>query len=150
MTRSFRFLRRATLAVLVAAPLALAACAGDQGDGGPVQQAIDPIPASGAAPDGPAEPRMEDGVQVVEIVAGDMGFQPRQITFRAGVPARLVVTRRVEDDCSSRLTVPAYDVDTGLLPLGEPVTVEFTPAEAGEIEFVCGMDMQRGTIAVVS
>ncbi len=144
-------IRFSLLALLLAAPLVLSACADDTPD--PVEAAADtpePLGSAPAPPDTPAEPRMEDGVQVVEIVAGDMGFQPRQITLRAGVPARLVVTRMVEDDCSSRLTVPAYDVDTGLLPLGEPVTVEFTPAETGEVEWVCGMDMQRGTIAVVS
>ncbi len=33
------------------------------------------------------------------------------------------------------------------LPLNEDVEIEFTPA-AGEIAFVCGMDMLRGTVVV--
>ena len=102
------------------------------------------------ATDGPAEPTMIDGVQVVEIEAGRMGYQPRQVHLQAGVPARLVFTRTVEDDCSSQITLPTYDVAATDLPLGEAVAIEFTPTEAGEVEFVCGMDMQRGTIAVVS
>ncbi len=164
MTRFF-------LPLLLAAPLALAAC----GDADVPDDRAD-MPAMGAEataemremPDGsmmngaehahmaagtagtPAPPHLVDGVQVVEIEAGAMGFQPRQFTLQGGVPARLVVTRTVEDDCSSQLTIPAYDVDTEHLPLNEPVAIEFTPAETGEVEWVCGMDMQRGTIAVVS
>ena len=46
--------------------------------------------------------------------------------------------------------VEGRDVFLVLEPLGEPVAIEFTPTETGEVQFVCGMDMQRGTIAVVS
>jgi plastocyanin len=139
------------LALLLTAPLALTACADDTP--APVENAVDAPEPLGTAPavdDQPVEPRMEDGVQVVDIEAGSMGFQPREFTLQAGVPARLVVTRTVEDDCSSQFTIPAYDVDTERLPLGEPVAIEFTPAESGEVEWVCGMDMQRGTIAIVT
>lgn len=141
-------IRLPLLALLFAAPLALTACADDAPD--PVETAADPVETAAAPTDASAEPRMEDGVQVVDIEAGPMGFQPRGFTLQAGVPARLVVTRTVEDDCSAQLTIPAYDVDTELLPLNEPVALEFTPTETGEVEWVCGMDMQRGTIAVVS
>ena len=103
-----------------------------------------------ATPSGPVTPEMVDGVQVVAIEAGTMGFQPRQIQLQAGVPARFVITRTVDDACSSEITIPSYDVAATALPLGEPVAIEFTPTEAGEVDFVCGMDMQRGTIAVVS
>jgi len=102
------------------------------------------------APDGPVTPEMVDGVQVVTIEAGLMGFQPRAIQLEAGVPARFVITRTVEDACSSEITIPSYDVAATALPLDEPVAISFTPTEAGEVEFVCGMEMQRGTIAVVS
>ena len=147
------------LPLLLAAPLALAACADGDGDGGPVQEAIDPVPTTDAAPDapgmgaeaasGPVEAEVADGVQTVEIEAGRMGYQPRQVQLQAGVPARFVFTRTVEDECSSQVTVPAYGIEATDLPLGEPVAIEFTPTEAGEVEFVCGMDMQRGTIAVI-
>ena len=101
------------LALLLTAPLALTACADDTP--APVENAVDAPEPLGTAPavdDQPVEPRMEDGVQVVDIEAGSMGFQPREFTLQAGVPARLVVTRTVEDDCSSQFTIPAYDVDT--------------------------------------
>lgn len=141
--------------LLLAAPLVLAAC----GDAGSDDQADVPASAPAvaaehehmASADGEAAaPQVIDGVQVVEVEAGRMGYQPRRIALEAGVPARLVFTRTVDDACSSQVTLPAYDVPTTDLPLGEPVAVEFTPTETGEVQFVCGMDMQRGTIAVVS
>ena len=151
-------------ALFLAAPLALTACADsddapsmpmgadathEMADGAMMDGAEHEHMASGAT-DGPTEPQLIDGVQVLDIEAGPMGFQPRKFTLQAGVPARLVITRTVEDDCSSQLTIPAYDIDTERLPLHEPVAIEFTPTDAGEVEWVCGMDMQRGTVAVVS
>jgi plastocyanin domain-containing protein len=36
------------------------------------------------------------------------------------------------------------------LPLNEPVTIEFTPEEAGEVAFACGMNMLKGVVVVQS
>ncbi|MAQ95787.1 MAG: hypothetical protein CMM84_19955 [Rhodothermaceae bacterium] len=140
------------LPLLLAAPLALAACGGDPSpaDSAPAESTPHTEAHETAASSGPVTPDMVDGVQVVAIEAGSMGFQPRQIQLQAGVPARFVITRTVDDACSSEITIPDYDVAATPLPLGEAVAVEFTPSEAGEVDFVCGMDMQRGTIAVVS
>ena len=33
---------------------------------------------------------------------------------------------------------------------GEPIVLDFTPDASGTFTFVCGMDMQRGTIVVES
>jgi plastocyanin domain-containing protein len=79
-----------------------------------------------------------------------MGYAPKQVALEAGVPARLVFTRTVESDCSARVKIPAFDVPVTDLPLNEPVAIEFTPDESGEFEFVCGMDMQRGSIMIRS
>jgi len=98
----------------------------------------------------PAAPRMEDGVQVVEIEAGPKGYVPRTVALEASVPARIVFTRTVESECSSQVQVPAFDVPTTDLPLNEPVAVEFTPTVGGDFEFVCGMDMQRGSLLIQS
>lgn len=138
-------------ASLLALSLSLGACASDA----PEMAAEAPAEASAGTPAAyvpspPVEAQMEDGVQVARVEAGAMGFQPREVTFRAGVPARLVFTRTVEDDCSSQVTLPAYGVEATDLPMNTPVAIEFTPAEDREAEFVCGMGMQRGTIAVVS
>ena len=140
--------RLSLLALLLAAPLALTACVDDAP--APVENAVDapgPLGTAPAADDDPVEPRMEDGVQVVDVEAGAT-FSPDRIRLVAGVPARLVVTRTVENTCVTEVMVPAYDVGPVALPLGEPVAVEFTPTEAGDVSFACGMDMVTGQIVV--
>lgn len=98
----------------------------------------------------PVTAEIQDGVQVIDIEAGAMGYAPGAVHLEADIPARLVFTRTVDSACSSQITVPAFDVPATDLPLGEPVAVEFTPTEAGDFAFVCGMDMQRGTLMIQS
>ena len=127
----------------------LAACTPDDGQG--AMQGAPPTDTTTAESDTTAaEPRMEDGMQIVEVEAGATGYAPRAVALEAGVPARLVFTRTVESECSSQITVPAFGVPATDLPLHEPVAVEFTPTESGDFEFVCGMDMQRGALLIQS
>ena len=91
---------------------------------------------------------MIDGVQVVEIEAGKMGFMPNKIALEAGVPARLIVTRTVDSACSEQIQIPSMGVEPIDLPLGEPVAIEVTPDEKGDFTFLCGMEMQKGTLVV--
>jgi plastocyanin domain-containing protein len=127
----------------------LAACGDGTADLDPVDADAGAMQAAPPAPE-PAEPDLVDGVQVVEIEAGPMGYDPRAVALEAGVPARLVFTRTVESECSSQVTVPAFDVPVTDLPLDEPVAIEFVPTESGDFEFVCGMDMQRGSLLIQS
>ena len=168
-----RITRLPLLALFLTLPFALAACGGDtepvDADAGAMQSApptddgmhempdgttmaddeMDHGGMDGMA-DGTVAARMVDGVQVVEIEAGRMGYQPRAVALEAGVPARLVFTRTVESDCSSQVKIPAFDVPVTDLPMNEPVAVEFTPTESGTFEFICGMDMQRGSLMIRS
>ena len=136
--------RTLLFALLLAAPLALTACADDTSD--PVEVA-DAAPEPVGVTDALAEPRMVDGVQVVDVEAG-AAFSPSRIRLEAGVPARLVITRTAENTCVTEVEVPAYDVGPVALPLGEPVAVEFTPTEPGDVSFACGMDMVTGQVVV--
>ena len=79
-----------------------------------------------------------------------MGYQPGAVSLRAGIPARLIFTRTVDSECSSQVAVPAFDVPPTDLPMNEPVAIAFTPTEDGDFSFVCGMEMQRGTLVVAS
>lgn len=101
-------------------------------------------------PTEPLEPRLEDGVQILEIEAGELGFQPVSVSLQTGVPARLVFRRTTEQTCATEVKIPAFDIGPVALPLGEPVVVEFTPTETGEFRFVCGMDMLEGALLVHS
>lgn len=129
----------------------LAACADDDPDVGVEDSAPDAVGAvQGAPPAGAADVRVEDGVQVVDVTVGQMGYEPKQITLEAGVPARLVFTRHIEGECPSQVQIPAFDVATTDLPMDEPVAIEFTPDESGNFTFACGMGMMKGTLVVES
>ena len=130
-----RFSRSLFFALL----LTLAACGGDTSHDAHVMADAEPTRA-----------QLEDGVQVLAIEAGQTGYRPHAIALEAGVPARLVFTRTVESDCSAQVTIPAFDVPVTDLPMHEPVAIEFTPTESGDFEFVCGMDMQRGSLLIPS
>ena len=115
-------------------------------------QTADPAPVAVEAAPAPsaATPDQVDGVQTIGITVGQMGYEPGVIELAAGVPARLVFTRTVESACAEEVQVPAFGVEPTDLPLNEPVAIEFTPTEAGEFAFVCGMDMMRGQLVVRS
>ena len=93
---------------------------------------------------------MEGGVQTAEIAVGAGGYEPATVALRAGVPARLVFTRTTDDSCGTEVGAPALGVPETPLPLDQPVSVEFTPDEAGRFTFTCGMDMMEGTVVVRS
>lgn len=135
---------------LFALALTLTACGGDPAptDDAPAQDATGAMQGAPPAAPAVAQPRLEGGVQVIEITVGEQGYQPQRIALQAGVPARLIFTRTVDSACAEEVQVPAFGVGKTSLPLGEARAVEFTPAEAGEFEFVCGMDMMRGTLVV--
>lgn len=122
----------------------LAAC---QSDPMPMNQNMG---ATQGAPPGDeiGAPQMRDGVQVVHIEAGHMGYAPKRIALEAGVPARLVFKRTAEGDCLSQVQIPELGITKTDLPLGEEIAVDFTPEEGGEYTFVCGMDMVHGTLVV--
>ncbi len=89
-------------------------------------------------------------VQIVPIAVSPAGFEPRHVELRAGIRTRLVFTRTTDDTCANQVHVPAFDVGPTDLPLNDPVSIEFTPDEAGTFTFACGMDMLEGTIVVTS
>jgi len=130
---------------------ALSACNADSTetvDSGPQPSQANTFPET--SPSEPLAPRIEDGIQVVEIEAGQLGFVPISLSLQANVPARLVFTRTTEQTCATEVKIPAFDIGRVELPLGEPVVVEFTPTDTGEFRFVCGMNMQEGSLLVHS
>jgi P-type Cu+ transporter len=86
------------------------------------------------------------GIQEVEIqVKG--GYSPNLICVHQGVPLRLVFDRHENSDCSSRVVFPDFGVSKSLVAFGK-TTVELMPAQAGEFDFACGMNMLHGTLIV--
>jgi RND family efflux transporter MFP subunit len=107
-------------------------------------------PRSGTSPNSPAPAAGADqseAIQSVRVAVTEQGFDPARLTLQAGVPARLIVTRTTDNTCGTEIAVPSLGVKREL-PLNTPVTIDFTPATAGDIAFACGMNMLKGVIVV--
>jgi nitrite reductase (NO-forming) len=86
----------------------------------------------------------------VDVTAGDLWFEPTNITLDAGEPTNLTLTNsgRVFHD----LTIPDLDVTLGADP-GDTVTTGISIDEPGTYEFLCTVPGHadagmRGTVAV--
>lgn len=98
----------------------------------------------------PAPAETAGDLQVVEIEVGAAGYSPDRIVLEAGVPARLVFTRTFDAPCIEYISIPAFGVEKTALPLDAQQVIEIVPTEEGEYTFVCGMNMQEGTLIVAS
>lgn len=97
-------------------------------------------PAPGNTPH--AGMAQEARVQVTET-----GFEPSRLVLKAGTPVRITFTRTSDRTCATAVVFPSLEIRREL-PLNTPVTVEFTPASAGEATFACGMNMLKGTVVI--
>ncbi len=86
-----------------------------------------------------------DGIQEATVMVGK-GYQPKRIIVEAGHPVRLQFDRQNLSHCYDQLLIPEFAIAVDLEP--ETTTVEFTPEQPGEYEFMCGMKMNRGVIEV--
>ena len=85
------------------------------------------------------------GIQEATVTVSK-GYQPKRVIVEAGYPVRLHFERQNPSHCYDRLLIPDLAIAVDLTP--ETTTVEFTPEQAGEYEFMCGMKMNRGVIEV--
>lgn len=82
----------------------------------------------------------------IKVLPG--GYEPAAVVLEAGVPAELVFTRPASAGCGNEVQIPDFGVGKTALPVGEAITVQFTPEEPGTYAFTCGMNMLRGTLIV--
>jgi plastocyanin domain-containing protein len=83
----------------------------------------------------------------VPISVTENGFEPSRIEVKHGQPVTLLVTRKTDQTCATEFVVPSRGI-TQSLPLNQTVRVALGPLKTGEVAFACGMDMEKGTIAV--
>lgn len=74
-------------------------------------------------------------------------YTPDLIVVEHGKPVRLNFLRQETAACSEEVVFVDF-ARRAQLPEGELVPVEFTPEQAGEYEFTCGMGMLRGKLVV--
>jgi plastocyanin domain-containing protein len=86
------------------------------------------------------------GVQEVTITVRG-GYTPAAVRVKRGAPVRLLFDRQETSSCSEEVVIPAFGVRR-FLPAHQTTAVEFTPAQAGDYEFTCGMSMLHGKLTV--
>lgn len=74
-------------------------------------------------------------------------YEPKSVKVKKGEPVKMEFTRIDDKNCGDELVFPKLGIKK-TLPVGEPVLVEFTPTESGDLAFQCGMDMMKGKIVV--
>lgn len=99
------------------------------------------------APAAPAPQRTELSTGAIPIEVTSSGYEPSRITVKRGEHVTLAFHRADDRNCAGVVNFPRLQL-TRELPAGETVTIEFTPTEAGEIPFTCGMGMFSGTVVV--
>ncbi len=90
---------------------------------------------------------ISDGVQEVKVTVKG-GYSPDHIEVQAGVPVRLLFDRQEAGDCTSKVVMSDFRINQSL-PADTVTAVEFTPTEAGDYGFACGMNMIHGNVRVV-
>lgn len=86
------------------------------------------------------------GIQELEIVV-DGGYEPDRIVVNSGQPVRLNFLRKDPSSCLEQVLLPDFHKAIDL-QLNKTTSVEFTPTQAGEYTFHCGMNMFRGVVKV--
>lgn len=81
------------------------------------------------------------------ITVSSDGYEPQSVSVKKGQPVKLAFYRADADNCGGEVVFTKQNI-MKKLAVGETVVVEFTPTEAGEIAFACGMDMLRGKVIV--
>lgn len=84
--------------------------------------------------------------QVVEIEVVS-GYSPSLVSLIKNRPTRLIFHRQETSSCSEEVVLPDFKIRKKL-PAFQKTVIEFTPDQAGEFEFTCGMGMLHGKIIV--
>jgi len=99
----------------------------------------------------PGNPAMQEPdkpkTQRQEIAVTGDGFSPAQVTVEKGAAVELVFLRKTDGTCAKKVVFPDLKI-TKELPLNKPVSVSWTPDQAGIVKFACGMNMFKGSVVV--
>lgn len=81
-----------------------------------------------------------DGVQVASMKIVGLEYTPNRFSVQQGVPVSWRIDASEADGCGAVLVVPRLKIQR-LLAVNATNIIRFTPLEAGDIEFNCGMGM---------
>ncbi len=90
-----------------------------------------------------------NAVQDANITIGARGYDPSELTVKAGSPVTLHLTNNGGGGCVQAFTIPSLGIQR-VVPLGNSDTIAFTaPTQTGDLPFMCSMGMVRGVIHVI-
>ena len=94
-----------------------------------------------------AAPAIVNGAQEISMKVTRYGYQPQNLTIKAGIPVRWKVDGTGASGCTSIMTIPALNVSQALRS-GENI-IEFTAPQKGKLGFTCSMGMVSGSFTVL-
>ncbi len=74
-------------------------------------------------------------------------YSPKSVKVKKGEAVKLEFTRVDDQNCGDELVFPNLGIKKEL-PVGQPVLVELTPNESGDLQFNCGLEMMKGKVIV--
>lgn len=86
-------------------------------------------------------------VQEVSMAVTSYGYEPKNLTIKAGVPVRWKINGDEAYGCTSVMTIPSLNISQPLRQ-GENI-IEFTAFQKGQLAFMCSMGMVRGSFTVI-
>jgi hypothetical protein len=96
----------------------------------------------------PAEDHSSHSSRIQEVtIRVKNGYTPAVVELMAGMPVRLLLQRDEDSACSNEFVIEKFGIRRTLQPFAT-TAIEFTPKEAGEFPFTCGMKMLHGKILV--
>lgn len=94
----------------------------------------------------PVIAKLVKGVQVATVTI-DGGYHPSVIQVNRGTPVELTFKGGKNIGCGGTVVFKSLKISKDIAS-GKSVAIKFTPGEAGEIPFTCGMSMLKGKVIV--
>ena len=82
----------------------------------------------------------KEGVQVLEMKAGDYYFSPNRITVKVNVPVEIKIIRKSEyvtHNIVLKATEAGININESMLFVSEPKIIKFTHTKTGKYFFYC-------------
>lgn len=90
---------------------------------------------------------LQNGVQVLNMIADQNGYSPTVLYIQKGIPVKWIIQGNQINSCNGQLVIPSIGIQKNL-EQGQNV-IEFTPKGTSDINFSCWMGMLTGVIKVV-
>ncbi len=90
---------------------------------------------------------VKNGEQIVNMVQLGNEYSPNSFTVRKGIPVKWIIDSQNQYTCAASIRMSAFGI-AQYLREGENI-IRFTPTQAGNVRFTCGMGMYSGIFKVV-